>query len=81
MPGILRSDTERVILIGGYAPTMFRAWPGQEPSAEYLAALSAAYQPLISATESWHWRQRARTLDTPAAPAAYLQGVGGIDRP
>lgn len=64
--GQLRSDKERVIIIGGYTPPMFRAWPGQEPSQAFIDNLSEAYKPLIGATESWHWEQRYRTLDMPA---------------
>ncbi len=67
--GQLRSDRERVIIIGGYTPPMFRAWPGQEPSREYIDALPEAYKPLIAGTESWHWRQRYRTLDMGVASA------------
>ncbi len=61
--GQLRSDRERVIIIGGYTPPMFRAWPGQEPSHEYIEALPETHKALIAGTESWHWRQRYRTLD------------------
>lgn len=65
--GQLRSDKERVIIIGGYTPPMFRAWPGQEPSQAFIDNLPEVYKPLIGATASWHWQQRYRTLDMPAA--------------
>lgn len=65
--GQLRSDKERTIIIGGYTPPMFRAWPGQEPSQAFIDTLPEVYKPLIAATESWHWQQRYRSLDmTPA---------------
>jgi hypothetical protein len=63
--GQLRSDRERVILIGGYTPPMFRAWPGQEPSQEFIDSLPEVYRPLIAASDSWHWKQNYRTLDMP----------------
>ena len=63
--GQLRSDKERVIIIGGYTPPMFRAWPGQEPSQAFIDTLPEIYKPLIGATESWHWQQRYRSLDMP----------------
>ncbi|MEZ4728434.1 MAG: phytanoyl-CoA dioxygenase family protein [Caldilineaceae bacterium] len=63
--GQLRSDKERVIIIGGYTPPMFRAWPGQEPSQAFIDNLPEVYKPLIGATASWHWEQRYRTLDMP----------------
>jgi len=65
--GQLRSDRERVIIIGGYTPPMFQAWNGQEPSREFIAALPEVFQPLISGSDKWQWRQRARTLDMPVA--------------
>lgn len=65
--GQLRSDKERVIIIGGYTPPMFRAWPGQEPSQAFIDNLPEIYKPLIAATDSWHWQQRYRSLDMPAA--------------
>ncbi|MEZ4866216.1 MAG: phytanoyl-CoA dioxygenase family protein [Caldilineaceae bacterium] len=61
--GQLRSDQERVIIIGGYTPPMFRAWPGQEPSQAFIDSLPEVYKPLIGATDSWHWQQRYRTLE------------------
>ena len=64
--GQLRSDRERVIVIGGYTPPMFRAWPGQEPSQAYIDALPEAHKRLIAGTESWNWQQRYRTLDMAA---------------
>ncbi|MCE7983059.1 MAG: hypothetical protein DYG89_17890 [Caldilinea sp. CFX5] len=63
--GQLRSDKERVIIIGGYTPPMFRAWPGQEPSQAFVDNLPDIYKPLIGATDSWHWQQRYRSLDMP----------------
>lgn len=65
--GQLRSDKERVIIIGGYTPPMFRAWPGQEPSQAFIDNLPEVYKPLIGATASWHWEQRHRTLDMAVA--------------
>jgi hypothetical protein len=65
--GQIRSDKERVIVIGGYTPPMFQAWNGQEPSPEFLKTVPKPYLPLISGSERWHWQKRYRTLDTPLA--------------
>ena len=65
--GQIRSDRERVIVIGGYTPTMFQAWNGQEPSAEFIAQTPDHLKPLISGSDRWSWQQRHRSLDTPAA--------------
>ena len=64
--GHIESDRERVIVIGGYTPTMFQAWNGQEPSAEFTASVPEAQRPLISGSDRWRWEQRHRTLAMPA---------------
>jgi hypothetical protein len=53
----IRSDNERVILVCGYTPPMMREWPGNEISPEFVASLPEALRPLISGSESWHWRR------------------------
>ncbi len=68
--GQLRSERERVIIIGGYTPPMFRAWPGQEPSQSFIDSLPEVYKPLIAASESWHWQPRYRSLAMAAATVA-----------
>ncbi len=66
--GHLTSDCERVIVIGGYTPTMFQAWNGQEPSAEFVETkVEERHRALISGSDKWHWKQQHRTLGTPAA--------------
>lgn len=64
--GRIRSDRERVIIIGGYTPPMFQAWNGQEPSADFVAQTPEALRPLVSGSDKWHWQPRFRTLATPA---------------
>jgi ectoine hydroxylase-related dioxygenase (phytanoyl-CoA dioxygenase family) len=72
--GPIRGDRERTIIIGGYTPPMYRAWPGQEPSPEFIERTPGPLKPLISASDSWDWTQRFRTLDAPAQP---WQGANG----
>ena len=64
--GQIRSDRERVIVIGGYTPPMFQAWNGQEPSAAFVEGIPAAYRPLIAGSDKWSWKQRRRSLDMAA---------------
>lgn len=64
--GQIRSDRERVIVIGGYTPTMFQAWNGQEPSAEFVARTPDHLKPLISGSDKWQWKRRNRSLGDPA---------------
>ncbi|WP_201367367.1 phytanoyl-CoA dioxygenase family protein [Dictyobacter formicarum] len=55
----VRSDRERVVLISGYTPPMMREWPGNEISPAFVATLPEEIRPLISGSESWHWRHEA----------------------
>lgn len=63
--GQIHSDRERVMVIGGYTPTMFQAWNGQEPSPEFVEQIPDPLKPLISGSDKWRWQQRHRTLDMP----------------
>jgi hypothetical protein len=36
---------------------MMQVWPGNEISPEFMASLPEAIRPLISGSESWHWRR------------------------
>lgn len=66
--GHIRSDRERVIVIGGYTPTMFQAWNGQEPSAAFVdGVVQERHRALISGSDKWQWQQRHRTLGEPVA--------------
>ena len=65
--GLIRSDRERVIVIGGYTPPMFQAWNGQEPSAEFVKKTPEHLKPLISGSDRWSWKARRRSLEMPVA--------------
>jgi hypothetical protein len=54
----IRSDRERVILVSGYTPTMLREWPGNEISPEFIETLPEAIRPILSGSDSWHWKRR-----------------------
>jgi hypothetical protein len=54
----IRSDRERVILVSGYTPPLMREWPGNEISPEFVATLPEAIRPILSGSESWHWKRR-----------------------
>ena len=53
-----RSRRERVILVSGYTPPLLREWPGNEISPEFIATLPEAIRPIISGSDSWHWKRR-----------------------
>ena len=65
--GRIRSDRQRAIVIGGYTPTMFQAWNGQEPSAAFVESQPEALQPLLSGSDRWSWKRRHRTLGEAAS--------------
>ena len=65
-PGIIRSDKERVLVLGGYTPTMFQAWRGYEPNAAFVAELSEEHRELLTGEIKYRWYERARELGTPA---------------
>jgi hypothetical protein len=47
-----------VILVSGYTPPLLREWPGNEISPEFVATLPEAIRPILSGSESWHWKRR-----------------------
>jgi ectoine hydroxylase-related dioxygenase (phytanoyl-CoA dioxygenase family) len=63
--GQIRSQRERVIVIGGYTPPMFQAWNGQEPSADFIAQTPEPLKPLISGNAKWSWERQFRSLGMP----------------
>lgn len=54
----IRSDTERVILVSGYTPTMMREWMGNEISPAFIASLRAEIRPVISGEANWNWKRK-----------------------
>jgi len=60
--GNIETDKERVIIIGGYTPPMFKAWPKQEPSIDFINSLNPELKPLISGSDSWRWEPRFRPI-------------------
>ena len=54
----IRSNKERTILVAGYTPPMVREWPGNEVSPEFIETLPEEIKPLISGSDSWHWKRR-----------------------
>lgn len=53
----IRSDSERVILVSGYTPTMMREWMGNEISPEFIETLPEAIRPIISGEANWNWQR------------------------
>ncbi len=63
--GIIRSDNDRVLIIGGYTPTMFQSWHGYEPNAALVDGLSDEHRALLTGKIKFKWHERTRELGTP----------------
>ncbi|MCE9590997.1 MAG: phytanoyl-CoA dioxygenase family protein [Planctomycetes bacterium] len=65
--GIIRSDNDRVLIIGGYTPTMFQTWQGYEPEPDFVAQAPSELRPLLTGDKRYGWPSRTRRLADPAA--------------
>jgi len=64
--GIIRSDNDRLLVLGGYTPTMFQTWNGYEPNADFTAGLSDHHRELLTGEIKFRWHERTRELGMPA---------------
>jgi ectoine hydroxylase-related dioxygenase (phytanoyl-CoA dioxygenase family) len=53
----IKSDTERVILVSGYTPTMVREWMNNEVDPAFIETLPEEMRPLISGSANWNWKR------------------------
>ena len=53
--GIIESDRERVLIIGGYTPTMFQTWKGYEPDAEFAQDMPPDKRSLLTGDQKYGW--------------------------
>lgn len=68
--GIIRSDKDRMLIIGGYTPTMFVPWQGYDPLPKFVDEVSPSLKPLITGSSRYHRTPRYRGLEQPAQPAS-----------
>jgi ectoine hydroxylase-related dioxygenase (phytanoyl-CoA dioxygenase family) len=66
--GIINSDRDRVLIIGGYTPTMFQPWNGYEPDPEFAKGLSDEHRALITGDAKFGWQRQTRRLGDAARP-------------
>ena len=64
--GIIRSGRDRLLILGGFTPTMFQPWHGYEPSPAFLATLPDESRALLTGEARYGWNPRSRDLDTEA---------------
>lgn len=64
--GIIRSGRDRVLIIGGYTPTMFQPWRGYDPHPGFAQQLAEPHRSLLTGDQRYHWERRLRKLEEPA---------------
>ena len=60
--GIIKSDKERILIIGGYAPPAYQAWHGYDPDPDFLNEVDPKFRPLLEGTNRWLWKRNFRKL-------------------
>ena len=65
--GIIRSDKDRLLIIGGYTPSMFQAWRGYDHDPDFAQAQDEATRSLLTGDQKYHWERRLRRLADPVA--------------
>lgn len=63
--GIIKSDKDRLLLLGGYMPTMFQAWMGYDPDPDFLETISDEHRALLSGEAKFRWPRNPRDLGEP----------------
>ena len=64
--GIIKSDKDRLLILGGYMPTMFQPWMGYEPDPDFAATLSDEHRALLTGEQKFNWPRKHRDLGAPA---------------
>jgi hypothetical protein len=64
--GIIESDKDRLLILGGYMPTMFQAWNGYDPDIDFAATVSDEHRALLTGESKFHWPRKRRDLGAPA---------------
>ena len=63
--GIIKSDRDRLLILGGYMPTMFQAWMGYEPDPDFAATVSEEHRALLPRAAKVSWPRNPRELGEP----------------
>lgn len=64
--GIIKSDKDRLLILGGYMPTMFQPWMGYDPDPDFAATLSDEHRALLTGEQKFNWPRKHRDLGAPA---------------
>ena len=65
--GIIETGRDRVLILGGYTPTMFQSWNGYDHDPDFVETLSDEHRALLTGNAKFHWPRQSRTLGQPAA--------------
>ena len=65
--GIIESGEDRLLILGGYMPTMFQAWKGYDPDPEFVKTLSDEHRALLTGEAKFDWQRHPRHLGESAA--------------
>lgn len=60
--GIIETEQDRVLIIGGYTPTMFQAWNGYDHDVAFARDLPEGQRALITGEAKFGWQRRTRSL-------------------
>ena len=64
--GKIKSGKDRLLILGGYMPTMFQAWKGYDPDPDFLETLPDEHRALLTGEEKFNWPRKFRNLGEPA---------------
>ncbi len=67
--GIIKSDKDRLLILGGYMPTMFQPWMGYDPDPDFAKTLSDEHRALLTGEQKFNWPRKQRDLGAPAETA------------
>jgi len=65
--GIIESDKDRLLILGGYMPTMFQAWMGYDPDPDFAETVSEEHRALLTGEAKFRWPRNPRDLGEPMA--------------
>lgn len=60
--GIIKSDKDRLLILGGYMPTMFQAWNGYDPDPDFVQTISEEHRALLTGEAKFRWPRNPRKL-------------------
>lgn len=63
--GIIKSDKDRLLILGGYMPTMFQAWNGYDPDMDFAQTVSDEHRALLIGESKFNWPRNPRDLAVP----------------